>query len=184
MNPGRRTVVGSAAALWFGWPRAFAQTGAAAPRVRNIAVLQIELLDDQNNPLTKAAQEIRLRKALVQLRQELQERQLYRVVDAAPTQALQERLRAQQEFFYRCDDCAAQVGQQLGVDLVMTPWVQKVSELILNFNVQIFDVAAAKVIFSKSVDMRGNEDESWMRAVHYLVRDMAEKRAINPGYGQ
>ena len=95
-----------------------------------------------------------------------------------------EKLRAQQEFFYRCDDCAAQVGQQLGVDLVMTPWVQKVSELILNFNVQIFDVPAARVIFSKSVDMRGNEDESWRRAVRYLVRDMAEKRAVNPRYGQ
>jgi hypothetical protein len=147
-------------------------------------VLQIELLDDQNNPLTKPAQEVRLRNSLVLLGQELQERRLYRVVDAAPAQALQEGLRAQQEFFYRCDDCAAQVGQKLGVDLVMTPWVQKVSELILNFNVQIFDVAAGKVIFTKSVDMRGNDDESWRRAVRYLVRDMAEKRTVNAGYGQ
>ena len=62
--------------------------------------------------------------------------------------------------------------------------MQKVSELILNFNVQIHDVPAGKVIFSKSVDMRGNEDESWRRAVRYLVRDMAEKRAVNPAYGQ
>ena len=184
MNLRRRMVVGSAAALWFGSPRAFAQTPAPAPGLRSIAVLQIELLDDQNNPATKAAQEVRLRDALLQLREELRARGLYRVVDPGPAQALQEKLRAQQEFFYRCDDCAAQVGQQLGVDLVMTPWVQKVSELILNFNVQIFDVRAGKPIFSKSVDMRGNEDESWKRAVRYLVRDMAEKRSINPGYGQ
>jgi Protein of unknown function (DUF2380) len=185
MNFRRRSVAGSAAALWLAWPRAFAQTVEPAPdKTRSIAVLQIELLDDQNNPLTKAAQEVRLRDALFQLRQELQERRLYRVVDPTPTQVLQERLRAQQEFFYRCDDCAAQVGQQLGVDLVMTPWVQKVSELILNFNVQIFDVTAGKVTFSKSVDMRGNDNESWMRAVRYLARDMAEKRASNPRYGQ
>ena len=148
------------------------------------AVLQVELLDDQNNPATRAAQEVRLREALLQLREELRARGLYRVVDPGPTLALQDKLRAQQEFFYRCADCAAQVGQQLGVDLVMTPWVQKVSELILNFNVQVFDVAAGKIIFSKSVDMRGNEDESWRRAVRYLVRDMAEKRALNPRYGQ
>jgi hypothetical protein len=76
------------------------------------------------------------------------------------------------------------VGRQLGVDLVMTPWVQKVSELILNVNVQIFDVPAGRIIFSKSVDMRGNDDESWRRAVRFLVRDMAEKRAIDPKYGQ
>lgn len=185
MNMGRRKVV-SAAALLIGAPRAFAQTPApaAGPGLRSIAVLQIELLDDQNNPAAKAAQEVRLREALLQLREELRTRGLYRLIDPGPAQALQEKLRAQQEFFYRCDDCAAQVGQQLGADLVMTPWVQKVSELILNFNVQIFDVPAGKVIFSKSVDMRGNEDESWKRAVRYLVRDMAEKRMINPQYGQ
>jgi hypothetical protein len=45
-------------------------------------------------------------------------------------------------------------------------------------------VPAGKVIFSKSVDMRGNADESWQRAVRYLVRDMAEKRANNPGYAR
>ena len=184
MNMGRRMVVGSAAALLFGSRRAFAQIPASAPGLRSIAVLQIELLDDQNNPATKAAQEVRLHDALLQLREELRARGLYRLVDPGPSQALQEKLRAQQEFFYRCDDCAAQVGQQLGVDLVMTPWVQKVSELILNFNVQVFDVAAGRVIFSKSVDMRGNEDESWKRAVRYLVRDMAEKRSVNPRYGQ
>jgi len=184
MNTRRSMVLGSTAAAVLGWPHAFAQAPAPVAGLRSIAVLQIELLDDQNNPATKAAQEIRLRDGLVQLREELRARGLYRVVDAGPTQALQEHLRAQQEFFYRCDDCAAQVGQQLGVDLVMTPWVQKVSELILNFNVQIFDVPAGKVIFSKSVDMRGNADESWTRAVRYLVRDMAEKRSNNPGYGQ
>jgi hypothetical protein len=184
MDTGRRMVLGSVAALVFGSPRAFAQTPAPAPGLRSIAVLQIELLDEQNNPATKAAQEVRLGDALLQLREELRARGLYRVVDPAPTQALQDKLRAQQEFFYRCDDCAAQVGQQLGVDLVMTPWVQKVSELILNFNVQIFDVAAGKVIFSKSVDMRGNDNDSWKRAVRYLARDMAEKRSINPRYGQ
>lgn len=57
-------------------------------------------------------------------------------------------------------------------------------ELILNLNVQIYDVKAQKVVFSKSVDMRGNNDVSWRRAVPYLVRDMAEKRERNPSYGQ
>jgi hypothetical protein len=184
MNMRRSMVLGATAALFFGCPRAFAQAPAPAPGLRSIAVLQIELLDEQNTPAKKAAQVVRLRDALLHLREELRARGLYRVVDPGATQALQESLRAQQEFFYRCDDCAAQVGQQLGVDLVMTPWVQKVSELILNFNVQIFDVPAGKVIFSKSVDMRGNSDESWKRAGRYLVRDMAEKRSNNPGYGQ
>ncbi len=157
---------------------------APAGPVRSLTVIDFELVDDQNNPLTKAAQIVRLRQATVQLRQELSERRLYSVVDPAPAQALLEKLRGQQEFMYRCDDCAAQVGKRLGVDLVMTPWVQKVSELILNVNVQIYDVKADKVLFSKSVDMRGNDDVSWSRAVRFLVRDMAEKRERNPKYAQ
>ncbi len=96
---------------------------------------------------------------------------------------LQASLRAQQEFLYRCDDCVQQVGRLLGVELAMSAWVQKVSELILNLNVQIHDVRSGTLVMSKSVDMRGNEDASWNRAVTYLVRDMAEKRARNPRYG-
>jgi Protein of unknown function (DUF2380) len=181
----RRQCIGAAAALV---SMAATVRGQGAPataaRLRTLTVLDVELIDDQDNPATKAAQAVRLRNATAQLRQELAERGLYRVVDPAPTRALQDTLRAQQEFFYRCDDCADQVGRQLGVELVMTPWVQKVSELILNVNVQIYDVTARQPIFTKSVDMRGNDDVSWQRAVRFLVRDMQEKRAVRPGYGQ
>lgn len=190
----RRQWVRVAGALAFtmgGVIGAQAQSSAAAPAsaassptaLSSLVVLDFELVDDQNNPLTKAAQVIRLRHATAQLQQELPDRGLYRVVDPAPSQALQQKLRDQQEYLYRCDDCADQIGKSLGVDLVMVTWVQKVSELILNLNVQIYDVKAHRVIFTKSVDMRGNDDVSWRRAVPYLVRDMAEKRARNPRYG-
>lgn len=178
----RKWLASASAGLWsMAWPPGRAQP-AGTPR--SLAVLDFELVDDQNNPLTKAAQEVRLRNATQQLERELAERQLYRMVALAPAQELLRKLRAQQEFMYRCDDCAAQVGKLLGVDLVMATWVQKVSELILNVNVQILDVKAEKVVFSKSVDMRGNDDVSWTRAVRFLVRDMADKRARNPKYGQ
>lgn len=177
--------VGCAGMLGVAWLPVRAQSDGVAPNtLRTLAVLDFELVDEQNNPLTKAAQEVRLRNATRQLQQELGERRLYRVVDPAPSVELQRKLRSEQEYLFRCDDCADQVGRLLGVDLVMATWVQKVSELILNLNVQIYDVKAQKVVFSKSVDMRGNEDVSWTRAVHYLVREMAEKREHNPRYGQ
>ena len=183
----RRTWFGTACVSLLGvaWPPVLAQPDSTTKSaLRSLAVLDFELVDDQNNPLTKAAQEVRLHNATLQLQRELADRQLYRVVDPAPSEELQRRLRSQQEFLYRCDDCAEQVGRLLGVDLVMATWVQKVSELILNLNVQILDVAAQQVVFVKSVDMRGNDDVSWTRGVRYLVRDMAEKRERNPRYGQ
>ena len=159
-------------------------SGVAPGNLRSLAVLNFELVDEQNNPLTKAAQVVRLRTVSQQLRQELAERQLYRVVETAPSLELQRTLQAQQEFLYRCDDCAEQVGRLLGADLVMATWVQKVSELILNMNLQVYDVKTQKVVFSKSVDIRGNDDLSWTRGIRFLVRDMSDKRARNKNYGQ
>ena len=191
----RRHGLAAASALALGWaagpawsqpanpPTGVPSTVPAAP-LRSLAVLDFELVDEQNNPLTKAAQLLRLAQATAQIQRELAERGLYRVLDAAPSAGLQAKLRDQQEYLYRCDDCADQVGRLLGAELVMATWVQKVSELILNLNVQIYDVKAQQVLLSKSVDMRGNDDTSWTRAVRYLVRDMADKRARNPRYGQ
>jgi hypothetical protein len=185
MNRRRRIAVACAAIISVAWLPVRAESGSVAPNtLRSLVVLDFELVDDQNNPQTKAAQEIRLRNATRQIQQELGARRLYRVVDPASSAELQRYLRSEQEYLFRCDDCAAQVGRQMGVDLVMATWVQKVSELILNLNVQIYDVKAQKVVFSKSVDMRGNEDMSWTRAVRYLVREMAEKREHDPQYGQ
>ncbi len=157
---------------------------AASASLPTLAALDFELVDDQDNPATAPATQRRVTEATAQLREELSENRLYRLQNLQPADALLARLRAQQAYLYRCNDCAAQVGKLLGVDLVMVSWVQKVSELILNVNVQIYDVAAGRVVFSKSVDLRGNTDTSWRRAVHYLVRDMAQKRAVDPGYGR
>ena len=191
----RRHGLAAASALALGWavgpawsqpanPPAGVPSAVPAAPLRSLAVLDFELVDEQNNPLTKAAQLLRLAQATAQIQRELAERGLYRVLDAAPSAGLQAKLRDQQAYLYRCDDCADQVGRLLGAELVMATWVQKVSELILNLNVQIYDVKAQQVLLSKSVDMRGNDDTSWTRAVRYLVRDMADKRARNPRYGQ
>jgi hypothetical protein len=159
-------------------------TSAPAPAsLPSIAVTNFELVDDNHNPATKDATQARLVRATAQLQEELGKQGLYRVVDARSSQPLQARLRSQQAFLYRCDDCAYQVGALLGTELVMTTWVQKVSELILNMNVEIHDVGARKVVLSKSIDMRSNDDVSWKRGVSYLVRSMAEKRAKDPHYG-
>jgi len=184
---GRRRV--TVLLLWIGaagTPLDLLRAAAAAGHrpLRSLVVLDFELVDEQNNPATEAAQHIRLRLATAQLQDELTASGLYRVLDPAPSQALQRRLREQQAYLYRCDDCADQIGRLLGAELVMSTWVQKVSELILNLNVQVYDVQAQQVLLRKSVDLRGNTDLSWTRAVHYLVRDMAERRERQPDYGQ
>jgi hypothetical protein len=61
----------------------------------------------------------------------------------------------------------------------MTGWVQKVSNLILNMNIVVRDAKTGQIILSKSVDMRGNTEESWSRALDWLV----DRPLLAPGVG-
>jgi hypothetical protein len=55
--------------------------------------------------------------------------------------------------------------------------VQKVSNLILNINLYVRDVATTKMLKVGSVDIRGNTDESWFRGLRYLVKNRMYKTA-------
>jgi hypothetical protein len=68
-----------------------------------------------------------------------------------------------------CGGCEAEYGKQLHADRVAWITVQKVSNLILNMNLYVADPATDKLTFVKSVDIRGNTDESWSRSLKYLL---------------
>lgn len=156
---------------------------ARAQALPGLAVLPLDFVEDHPRPDEGGAQAKRLADAHAQLQRALAEAGLYRVVDLAPARDLVQSLRGRHAFLYNCSDCAQQIGRQLGTDLVMTAWVQKVSELILNLNVEVVDVARNRPVMTKSVDIRGNTDETWRRAVAYLVRGMADRRQRDPKYG-
>ena len=54
-------------------------------------------------------------------------------------------------------------------------WVQKVSKLILNINVEVRSVATGETVCVKSVDIRGNTDETWLRGVRRPVDNIQER---------
>ena len=70
-----------------------------------------------------------------------------------------------------CGGCDAAFGSELGAKYSITGWVQKVSNVILNVNIVVRDVETGRVLSGKSVDMRGNTDESWSRGLSYLLRN-------------
>ena len=69
-----------------------------------------------------------------------------------------------------CNGCELGLAKQLGAELAAIGWVQKVSNLILNINLQIRDVATGRLVGAGSVDIRGNTDKSWRRGIIYLVK--------------
>ena len=165
------------------WTIVTAQAGVGVADSRaaepySIAVLDFELIDDtaaQGGPSDVAGQEKRLGLIGAELRAQLAGQGLYRLLDNAPAAELIGKLKSAQPL-YACNGCELDIGRQLGADRVLVGWVQKVSNLILNLNVGVKDVRSGATVMIKSVDIRGNSDDSWLRAVRYLVRDIAEKK--------
>jgi hypothetical protein len=70
-----------------------------------------------------------------------------------------------------CNGCEIDLARELDADWIAWGTVQKVSNLILNINVYMEDARTAKMQFVKSIDIRGNTDETWRRGLDYLLRN-------------
>ncbi len=142
-----------------------------------VAVFDFELIDtsaDGEVAGPKTGEQDRLMRADQRLRKELAESGKFQVLDIAPVRA-----EAQGSNLQACGGCDVQLAQKLGADLAMTGVVLKVSALILNINIHVRDTQTGRLIASMSVDLRGNTDESWSRAMSYLLRN----RLLAPNYG-
>ena len=71
-----------------------------------------------------------------------------------------------------CNGCDVTLAQELGADYALVGEVQKVSNLILNINLYLRDAGTGELVRSGSVDIRGNNDESWQRGVRYLLKNI------------
>jgi len=142
-----------------------ASAHAAEPKV---AVFDFELVDTSLEGATygpRADQQARLAQITDQLRDQLAKSGRVTVVDVTPVAA-----QARAAKLRNCGGCDAQFASQVGAEFALIGWVQKVSNLILNMNVVVRDVKTGRVISVKSVDMRGNTDDTWSRAMDWLIR--------------
>lgn len=110
-----------------------------------------------------------------QLRRELVSSGKFQLLDIAPVNAA-----AHGSNLQACGGCDVQLAQKLGADLAITGVVQKVSNLLLNMNIYVRDVHTGNLAAAISADLRGNTDESWSRAMSFLVRN----RLLAPDYGR
>jgi len=68
-----------------------------------------------------------------------------------------------------CYGCDIRMGKALGAEYILVGEVQKVSNLILTMNLTLRDVGTGKMVLGRSVDIRSNTDESWLRGINYLM---------------
>jgi len=147
----------------------FASASATAAPSR-AAVFDFELDDTSLQGAVSgpsAADHARLDRLNGQLRTALARAGQYMPVDLAPVAA-----EARNTNLRVCDACALDLAHRLGAVFAVTGWVQKVSNLILNINLEIRDVATGRVVQGGSIDIRGDTDESWTRGLAYLLSEL------------
>lgn len=141
----------------------------AAAEPLRLAIFDFEMIDtslDGEMKGTSSEEKARLAKLAPVLREKLAASDRYVVVDATPVIG-----RAQAQNLQACGGCDAMLAREVGADVALTGTVQKVSNLILNLNIYLRDAKDDRLLQSMSADFRGNTDESWSRALSYLIRN-------------
>jgi hypothetical protein len=180
MNPGlwRRAARIALALGAAGLLAAGGSHGAAQQPLKKLLVLEFELIDEQEDVVPFPGKEARLAMASQRLREALIKEELYEVIDSAPV-AESIRTEAARQSLLRCNGCELDIAREAGADRVLLAWVRKISNLILNINIEIRDAKTGQVVLGKTVWMRGNNDRSWQRGIDFMVREMVEKEEGN-----
>jgi hypothetical protein len=142
---------------------------AAGPSPVSVAFLNVEFLNDNEmyEP-TNDQERARLKALETNLKDLLTRTGRYTFVDVPD--AMRDTI-AKGQSPGECGGCEIDYGETLEADQVVWIRVQKVSNLILNMNVYLADVASRKMVFSQSVDIRGNTDETWAHSMRWLVKN-------------
>ena len=80
-----------------------------------------------------------------------------------------------------CGHCDVKNGKALGVDVVVTGVVQKVSNLILSITIYARSTETGELVAVAGTDIRGNTDESWQRGLDWLARNRLDLIAKKKG---
>lgn len=149
------------------WAVSAGSAGAEADGVSRVAFFGFDLINtslEPSNPL-----EDKRRQMLNDLfREKLNASGHFKIVTILPD--MQKEI-ADGPAIRNCNGCQRDFAKRIGADLAAWGTVQKVSNLILNINVYIEDAQTGKLNFLKSVDIRGNTDESWRHGLDYMLRN-------------
>ncbi len=140
--------------------------------------MEFERIDDMRDyerPEVRDAQNRRSGPISEALREGLLGRGMVRIAENGTAERLVSSSKARHELRDRYG-CEFDIGRARGADVIVTGWVQKVSNLVLNISIEVREVSSGRMPYVKSVDLRSKTDNSWRRAIRYRVDSIEEKR--------
>lgn len=138
----------------------------AAQEAPKAAFLGIHYLDTSLGARTaEEAERVRLIERM--LVEQLSDARKFSFIDAGPVAAEA----ARYDNIAHCNGCDTDLARTLGADVAITGEIQKTSNLILSMTIFVRDAQTGAMVGGGSADMRGNTDESWSRALRYIVKN-------------
>jgi hypothetical protein len=143
-----------------------AAEGARADEAKTAAVFDAVFVNSSPQE-TSPEEAARLQRMTAALKRALETTGQYRVIDLAPVESQIDAVKD----IHDCNGCEVELAKKAGAQIAVVAWTQKVSNLILNLNIRIEDVATGETLKGGSVDIRGNTDQTWDRGLKYLLEE-------------
>ncbi len=74
-----------------------------------------------------------------------------------------------------CDRCEVALAKKLNAKQIVVPWVYRLSQLVLTMHFVVLDAESGKTVLKKALDFRGDNDQSWERAIRFFVKSVITK---------
>ncbi|MBB2964262.1 DUF2380 domain-containing protein [Methylobacterium sp. R2-1] len=155
----RRLIATTAVAIGCAW----SLTAAAVPSGKTVAMLPMKLLDTSAEPTDQVNDHTRRLEVMGNsLAADLSKAGVYNVVEVTAA-----------DLKKNCPSedakCLLQTARQAGASYMLIGVVHKSSSLIMQLFMRLYDVKTEKEIFSRDLNFRGDNDESWRRAEVFLA---------------
>lgn len=134
-----------------------------------LAVFDIELDDfSAGGPIAgeSAAETAMLRRVTALARERLAQSGLFEIVDGSAS--ANDMVRA--HWLRKCNGCEADIARDLGADMSFIAFFRKISVMEQYLEFRIRDARSGTLMNVSQTDLRGETDESWSRAIVWLIR--------------
>lgn len=143
-----------------------------------LVLVPFELQDDMRSAPGQApdpAEVARVAKLTARVRHAFAKSDHYRLLEGPKVRAAIKSVQADERYIHRCGPCVATIAKRTGAQYVAVGWVQRVSNLITNFNLRIVDSATGAITDQASIDIRGNDKRSWEAGGKYLLANLRKR---------
>jgi Protein of unknown function (DUF2380) len=138
---------------------------------KRLVLMDFKLMGATGEAKLDAEHQARLKMANAELRKNLAEAKQYDLVSEADSAQFNQQVGTALKN-NACDSCELALAKPLNIQKILYPWVYKLSNLVLTLHVVIIDAATGKAVVKKVHDFRGDNDQSWQRAIRYFVKNV------------